>query len=220
MSFKLPTALAIAAVLVAFPSSGLAQTGNTQSGEAAQDASISSGATQEAAKMVSATAVFTSEIDSRKMQPGAQFQAKLLKKVQLEGGPELPTGTVLAGQVVSDDTQSAGAAKLALRFTQADLKNGQAVPIKATIIHVYNVPDVEASQYGASPGPESWDRQTTAIKQIDAVSGVDLHSNIASPNSGVFVSTRKDDIKLSQSTGVELVIAPQATASQASAGGE
>jgi hypothetical protein len=221
MNFKFSTALAIAAVLIAVPSSGLAQTADMQSGQAAQSTSSPSSATQEAAKMVSATAVFTSEIDSRKAQPGMQFQAKLLNKVQLENGPQLPAGTMLVGQIVSDDMQSAGSAKVALRFTQANLNGGQTVPIKATIINVYNVPDSSAaSQYGAHSAPDSWDRQVTAIDQIDALSGVDLHSDIASPNSGVFVSTKKDDIKLSKSIGIELAIEPQATTTQASSGGE
>jgi len=221
MSFKFPTALAIAIVLIAVPSSGLAQTGDAQSGQAAQSASSPSSATQEAAKMVSAEAVFTTEIDSRKTHPGAEFQAKLLKKVRLENGPELPVGTVLVGKIVSDDTQSAGLAKLALKFTQANLKSGQTVPIRATIVNVYNVPDrVEASQYGTAAVSESWDHQATAIDQIDVISGVDLHSNIASSNSGVFVSTKKNDIKLSKSVGLELAMAPQAATDQASSGGE
>jgi hypothetical protein len=221
MSFKFPNALAIAIVLIAVPSSGLAQTGDEQSRQAAESASSPSSATQEAAKkMVSAEAVFTTEIDSRKTQPGAEFQAKLLKKVRLENGPELPVGTLLVGKIVSDDTQSAGLAKLALKFTQANLKNGQTVPIRATIVNVYNVPDsIEASQYGAAAVSESWDHQTTAIDQIDVLSGVDLHSSIGSSNSGVFVSTKKNDIKLSKSVGVELAMAPQA-ADQASSGGE
>lgn len=224
MNFKLPTALAIAAVLIALPSSGFARTADpqpndVQPSQAAQSTSSSS-ATQVAAKMVSGLAVFTSEIDARKTQPGAQFQAKLLKKVQLEGGPELPAGTRLVGQIVTDDTQSTGSAKLALRFSQANLKNGQTVPIKATIVDAYHVPDDFETQYGEVDSPQPWDHQSIRVDQIGALSGVDLHSNITSPNSGVFVSTKKDDIKLSTSIGVELAIAPQAIATQASAGGE
>lgn len=221
MSCKLPTVLAIAAILIAPPVSGFAQTADMQSGHVAQSTSDDSTAQQQAAKMASATAVFTSEIDSRKASPGSPFQAKLLKKVRFADGQELPAGTLLVGQIVNDETQSAGLAKLALRFTQANLKNGQTLPIKATIVDVYHVPDdLEAVQYGAVDDPSGWDGKATAIDQIGVLSGVDLHSSIASPNSGVFVSTKKDDIKLSKNVGVALAIAPQSATGQPSVGGE
>jgi len=142
------------------------------------------------------------------MPPGTQFHAKLQNKVRLENGAELPAGTVLAGEVVNDDTQAAGGAKFALRFTEADLKSGQTIPIKATIVDVYHVlSGDQATAYGATEGITNWDHNTTVIDQIGVLSGVDLHSNIASPNSGVFVSTRKSDVKLSPGVGVELAIA-------------
>lgn len=45
------------------------------------------------------------------------------------------------------------------------------------------------------------------IDEIGALSGVDLHSRIASKNSGVFVSTKKDDMKLSAGSEFALAIA-------------
>ena len=41
------------------------------------------------------------------------------------------------------------------------------------------------------------------------MSGVDLHSKIADSNSGVFVSTKKDDVKLPRGYGIALAIAPR-----------
>lgn len=220
MNIKSSTALAIAAAFIALPLACFAQAGNAQSSKAAQNTSASSSARQEAAKMVSADAIFTTKIDSQKMPPGSQFQAKLLKKVRLDNGPELPAGTLLVGRVTTDNTHRAGLAKLALRFTQADLKDGQTVPIKATIVDVYNVPnDLQISQYGVPSGPIAWAPSTLAVDQIGVLSGVDLHSNIANRNSGVFVSTKKDDIKLSNQTGVELAIAQNGETGQPSAGG-
>jgi hypothetical protein len=165
--------------------------------------------------MVPAAAVFTTDIDSRKMSSGSTFQSKLQDKVRLEGGPELPSGTLLVGRVVEDNTQAAGPAKLALQFTEADLKNGQTVPIKATIVNVYATTNGEYAN-----APLEWNRSTLGVDQVDVVSGVDLHSRIAGPNSGVFVSTGKDDIKLPKDMGIELAIAPRAVTAQAAAGGE
>jgi hypothetical protein len=46
------------------------------------------------------------------------------------------------------------------------------------------------------------------LDQLDVAPGVDLHSNIASQNSGVFVSTRKDDVKLKQGSQIQFAIGP------------
>jgi hypothetical protein len=54
-----------------------------------------------------------------------------------------------------------------------------------------------------------WTRSIHAVDQIDALSGVDLHSRITSQNSGVLVSTKKDDIKLKRGTEFALAIAPE-----------
>jgi hypothetical protein len=214
MSRKYLTTLAIAAILVALPSAGFAQEANVQSGQDSQNTQATSDAGQQAGRMVPATAVLATDIDSRKMPPGSAFQAKLQDKVRLEGGPELPAGTILSGRVVNDDTQAGGTAKLALQFTEAQLKNGQAVPIKATIFNVYNVTDDDAPTANSL----QWNGVTLGVDQIDVVSGVDLHSRIAGPNSGVFVSTKKEDIKLSRSIGVDLAIAPSAGGTQQTAG--
>jgi hypothetical protein len=94
MNFKLPTVLAIAAVFIALPSSGLAQTADPRSSDAqpgqAALSTSSSSATQVAARMVSAQAVLTSEIDSRKTQPGAQFQAKLSRRFNSKAALNFP----------------------------------------------------------------------------------------------------------------------------------
>ena len=189
MNIKCTTVLAIAAVLIAPASLIFAQA-----------------PAAEAAKMVPANASFTSVIDSQKMQVGAQFRVKLTTKVHLDNNTELPAGTILVGQIVKDDTQSGGAAKLALRFTEADLKGGKTVPIKATIVDVYALyNDGMSTNNGVVTHPLDWNAKTTVVNQVGVISDVDLHSNIASSNSGVFVSTKKD-IKLTPNTGVELAI--------------
>ena len=48
------------------------------------------------------------------------------------------------------------------------------------------------------------------------MSGVDLHSKIASMNSGVLVSTKKDDVKLKEGTEFGLAIAAAGNGRQSS----
>jgi hypothetical protein len=55
------------------------------------------------------------------------------------------------------------------------------------------------------------------IDQVNALSGIDLHSRIGGQNSGVFLS-RKDNVTIAQ--GVELALAIEAgSGNQQSAGG-
>ena len=217
MRIKTPAALAIAALLLTPSSLLFAQAAEAQSGQ--QSAADIASASQEATRMVSATAAFTAAVDSHSLTAGTQVKLKLQGKVSLDNGPVLPSGTILVGQAVDDATQT-GKATLALRFTEADLKNGQIVPIKATIVNVYQqTNEIAAGQYNVAAVSLIWDKGTLIVDQQDAIPGVDLHSKIASPNSGVFVSTKKDDIKFTPAVEVELAIAPRSGSADQTANG-
>lgn len=165
---------------------------------------------REAMRMVPARAALQRTLNADKDKPGSEFRAVLSKKVQLDNGPELPEGTILLGRVAADDMNEGGTSKLALRFTQADLKDGQVVPIKATIVGVYRPESTGPEGYPIAPGdevPNSWNDGTLAVDQIGVMSGVDLHSKISSRNSGVFVSPKDKDVKLGSGTEIALAIA-------------
>ena len=174
------------------------------------------GATQEAAKMVPANAIFLSNIDSQKLTAGTAVKVKLQGQVHLGNGPVLPAGTILSGQVVEDASQT-GKAKLALRFTQAEVKKGQPLPIKVTIFNVFQAPS-ETSVTDNFSIPNGWDKHALGIDQVDALPGIDLHSSIDSPNSGVLVSNKKSDLKLSPAYGISLAIAPRGTSGESANG--
>jgi len=159
--------------------------------------------------MKRANATLVDNLDSVRDQSGRTVSAKLQGKVSLSDGTELPRGTVLLGKVTTDDTQQQGTSKLALRFDQARLKNGTTVPIRATIVGFY------AADAGEILGtenddavPNDWTAKTVQLDQQDAAPGVNLHSNISSQNSGVFVATRKDDVKLKAGSQIQFAIAP------------
>jgi hypothetical protein len=172
--------------------------------------SASQAAQQEADEMVPAQIELLRGLDARKIQPGQQFRAKLDGTVHLKNGPELPRGTVLEGVVANDDLNMKGNFKLALRFTQADLKNGKTLPVKATIVAITsNGDDLGPNGEPTSDGNDVWDSHTLQIDQISALSGVDLHSRISSANSGVFVARTKDDVKLAPLSHMTVAIAAQ-----------
>jgi hypothetical protein len=168
----------------------------------------SSGAT-EAAQMVPAIAQLTRTLDADKDHLDFTFQAELTHKVTLTNGTVLPSHTLLIGTVTRDDMQAAGTSEFALRLNQAKLKDGKTLPIKATIVDIRR-PSSDNDGYAAS---NDWTSQTLTVEQLDVVSGVDLHSEIASNDSAVFVSTKKHDVKLPAGSELKLAIAPASDAS-------
>ena len=206
--------IAALSVLLVLPASAQdsSQTGTGNSADANSDAT----------HMVPATAALKTTYDSSKLKPGDPFNIVLSESVQLQNGPKLPSGTAILGTVTTDDLNVNGAAKLAVRFTQAKLKNGQIIPIKATIVGVYAPEITNASGSPITPGdqyPNLWTPQTVNIDQVEAISGVDLHSRISSINSGVFVSTKKNDVKLMIGSEIALAIAQDAGGTQAASAG-
>jgi hypothetical protein len=225
--------LALAATLTFLPFAVYAQQANTTTGLSSQSSMSSSNsqmnasssrpyARQEAAHMVPASVMLLESIDARKMEPGADFKARLSSKVHLANGMELPAGTIFEGTLASDDMNVQGNSKVALRFTRAEMKDGTSIPIKATIIAVYT----PANQFAGpdngiapTPPPNSWNDGTLQVDQIGVASGVDLHSKISSRNSGVLVTTKKDDVKLAKGTAFDLAVAEGQGSQQASSAG-
>lgn len=153
--------------------------------------------------MVPARADLTKSLNESKVRVGQQFKAKLSKKVNLKNGPVLPRGTELVGKVVKVQANRNGRPDtLTLRFTEAQLKNGKTVPIKATIVGLYSA---QNQFYGMSHMPNYWTPQTLQVDQINALNHVDLHSRIAASDSGVLQS--KKNIRFAPGTEFALAIA-------------
>jgi hypothetical protein len=173
----------------------------------------------EAQHMVPVRASLTSTLDAHRVNTGDQFRATLSQNVHLDSGVELHRGDVLLGEVVTDDMDTAGNARLAVRFTEVDGKNGQNIPVKATIVALYT-PDQLMSD--SDTGPEHyrnfWTDTTLSIDEIGVMNGVDLHSRIASDNSGVFVTTRNKDVKIPARSEIALAIAALPSTSTTNSG--
>ncbi len=179
----------------------------------------------DAQQMVRGTVALTRSLDARKDQDGSRFEAKLTRTVHLKNGKTLDKGTSLVGTVENDDMQVAGKSKLAVRFTEAKLTNGETIPIKATIVEVYPpagldsagepIPDESSPSYGMDDRTNEWNSRQLDVDQIGALKNVDLHSKLASQNSGVFVSTKSDDVKLMKGSRLELALEENGNGQQA-----
>lgn len=200
-TLTLPVALAACALL----SPGFAHARNTADSHGAASVTSSS-AMQQAKLMVPAQAHLVSTLDARKIKTGSSFRAELSNTIHLKNGTELPRGTSLIGRVVTDHMQADGTSRLALLFTRAQLKNGKAIPIKATIVGYAPASSMSSYGYDATPA-NTWTSSTLQVDQLGAISGVDLHSKIGSKNSGVFVSRKKDEMRFSSSGQFALAIA-------------
>lgn len=205
---KHPMSLTIVAALLALSFSARAQT-STQAASTSQNMNGTDSAQAAATQMVAAQGALLTNIDARKDQPGTKFQVQLVKSVRLKDGTELPSGTILLGQVVQDDMQVAGTSKLALQITEAQLKHGSAVPIKATIVGMVGPMSEDYAGRPVMPGKQennTWTGETMGVDQVDAIANADLHSKISSMNSGVLVSN-KEDVKVKKDSEIELAIA-------------
>jgi len=159
---------------------------------ASEPARASNAGSNQAMQMVPAQADLTNTLDSRNARVDQKVEATLNSKVELKNGPVLPKDTVLVGEVIENQTSNNNQPSvLTLRFTQADLKNGKTIPIKATIVGLYSA----QSHYQPFSGmmtqtPNYWTPQTLQVDQINALHSVDLHSKIAEHNSGVVRSNK------------------------------
>lgn len=201
---KIPTAaLSIAALSLAMLTPSFGQTPSQSATDAQPGA-------REAQHLVPARASLPRTLDSNSVHTGDQFRATLTSNVHLSSGVELRKGDTLQGEVVTDDMNTPGNTRLAVRFTQAVQKNGQTIPIKATIVALYNPNNLLQEGYETEQVPNDWNDGTLSVDQLGVVNGVDLHSKIASQNSGVFVTNTKKDVKIPAGSEIALAIGPQA----------
>lgn len=207
------TALSIATLSLAMLTPAFGQT----SDQSSQD--NQSAGSREAQRMVPAHASLTRALDANSAHQGDQFRATLNDNVHLNDGLELRHGDTLVGKVVADDANTPGNSRIAVRFTQAVLKNGQTVPIKATIVNLAQPSDLTGDDYTAlDQVHDSWNDGTLNVDQIGVIKDVDLHSSISSQNSGVFVSTKRSDFKIPAGSEMALAISASGNTAQTNGG--
>ena len=204
-TFVVSMALATSALL--YPSFAGAQ--RSTNGSTVDPSATPRAAQREASRMVPAQAVLDKGIDARKVQSGEEFRATLRQTVYLKNGTELPRDTVLIGTIATDQMHAGGTSTLALRFTKAQLKSGKVVPIQADIMGIASPSNDAADSNLVGYSLTPWDGKTTQVDEPGALSGFDFHARIGGQNSGLFVSTKKDEMKLSAGSQISLAIAAQ-----------
>jgi hypothetical protein len=186
------------------------------SGILAPNESQAQAAQGQAAQMVPAYAALADNLDGSKTKVGDTVRVIVSNKVKLANGILLPAGTTIEGVVATDDMQVEGTTKLALRFTKAEIKGGKVIPIKATIVAIFPPESDDISNRPITPGDEftsaSLPQHPSSVDEIGALPGVDLHSTVASSNSGVLVSTSKHDVRVKRGSEIALSVVAQDTA--------
>jgi hypothetical protein len=210
MKTKSIVTISIAFAICTFVYTAAASAQNSTRADSVDPSVPASVAQHEASRMVAAQAILVDAIDAKKVQHGQQFRATLRDTVHLKNGVELPRHTVLVGTIATDEVGDGGTSTLALRFTQAELKDGKVVPIQADIMAVISPSDTDSENWDYNNvGNSGFNWNGTTLQIDEPMSGFDLHSSIGSPDSGVFVSTKRDEMKISSGSQLSLAIAAQ-----------
>lgn len=103
---------------------------------------------QQKLQMVRAQAELKTSLDAKKAKQGETVTAKLVENVQIPNAQELPKNTVLEGHVDQvTPSENKGDSTMVVTFDKAKLKNGQELPIKATVLGL-SEPALAADQAG------------------------------------------------------------------------
>jgi hypothetical protein len=169
-------------------------------------------------QLVSAKAQLNENVDSAKVTQGETITAKLTSNVKSAGEMELAKGATLIGKVEQVQKPAGGRpAELGIVFDQAKLRDGQIIPIKATLLGAYPADDDFYYAEGgyAEPLVPQQPHVIAADATFDQTPGllgrVELRSNAESDVSGVFTSKSRN-INLDRGTQFQVAIAPEAPA--------
>jgi hypothetical protein len=142
--------LTAAVALTVCPASGYAQ-------EAASSAATTGAADTPPTKniqLVGARASLSKGLDAKKAKQGDAVTAKLQDDVKIPDSVELPKNTVLVGHVDQvQPSQNKSDSTVQVTFDKAQLKNGQQLPIKATIMQI--APPANAIAMNQAGGADS-----------------------------------------------------------------
>lgn len=179
-----------------------------------------------ALQMVMARAELKDSINAKKVKQGQAIRAKLEENVKLSDGRELGRDTMLEGHV--DQVQPSvkrSDSTVVVTFDKARLKDGTELPIKATLLSIWEaVSNPMAGQMAAPPaslpgtqmttgGPPPPPSHNAAGMGGDGhtpVPGVELHSDLHEKTSGTFLSKRENvDVPGGSQMQFELVVIPK-----------
>ena len=162
--------------------------------------------------MVSARVWLNKALDAKKAKADDPVTLKLLDDTKISGGHDLPKNTVLLGHVDRvQASQNKGDSEMQVTFDKAQLKDGQVVPVKVTIMRILPqstyanpgggslTPDqLSPSSTGAGaarnpgaagpPAGSSAARGSQPGQADESGIGVELNSDVKESSSGTFDS--------------------------------
>lgn len=123
---------------------------------ASAGASADNSAQGKTLQMVPAIAELSKTIDAKKAKQGDPVTAKLQKDVQIPDAQNLPRNTVLEGHVdQAQASQNKSDSTVVVTFDKAKLKDGQELPIKATVVAVSEPALMQQNQGGGAPAGDA-----------------------------------------------------------------
>jgi hypothetical protein len=185
-------------------------------------------------QLAGANASLNHGLDAKKARQGDAVTAKLQNGVKISDSQELPKNTVLLGHIDQvQSSQNKSDSSVEITFDKAQLKDGQQLPIKATIIAIAPpanemmnqaqgsaasapMPSSNGSagagtQSAPSPSASAPSMPSTVPDQSQqqsqqGVSGVELKSDIHQQDSGTFTSKGKN-VRLEDGTQMQMALA-------------
>jgi hypothetical protein len=162
--------------------------------------------------LTGATARLDHTLDAKDAKPGMAVEAKLDHTVKTPDGTKLPGGTELRGTVASVQApDNGGPSSISLRFDKAELKNGQTVPVKVTLVGAYPSNENQMSSYGQmdmGSAPRRVSPKAKYEQEAGTLSHIAMNSSVSGKNSATFLN-KDGDVKLRAGTFLQLGIARQ-----------
>jgi hypothetical protein len=151
-------------------------------------------------------------LDSQTAAAGQVVSVKLDGSVKTPDGVKLPRGTELIGKVTAVTPAKNGqASSVSVAFTEAQLKGGKQIPVKATLLAAYPGDEGVESQYSdetMDAVPSSIPADRTIDQEPGALpGGVALKAAVQDPNSGTF-SKKDGNVRLTAGTYLQIGVAP------------
>lgn len=152
-------------------------------------------------------------LDAQSAHVGQAVEVRLDRTVKMADGTKLPGGTEVWGKVEEVAASLNGAPSfMTLRFTMAELKDGQKVPVKVTVIGAF--PAGSRSSYLNSmggdlpPAPKHINPQDKYTEEPGMLKHIEMKSAVQGNNSATFTE-RDGNVRLNRGTWLQLAIAVQ-----------
>jgi hypothetical protein len=162
-------------------------------------------------QLVEGNAQLDGRLDTKSATQGEAVTAKLTDSIKTSQGVKLPRNTRLLGHVDQVKASENGSpSTLVITFDKAQLKDGNEIAIKATIVAV--------SPQGEPQGtPMNVASDGAFLQEAGIIAGVSLQSAVQDSSSGTLTGDHRN-IKLAP--GTELVVAIAAPPAAASSGAD